>query len=185
MHHTSCVATPQQNGRVERKHQHILNISISIMFLANLPIKFWGESVLTAAHLIHQTPSSLLNGKSPYECLYGKSPSYDKIKTFGCLCYAHKSSRNKDKFKARSRKCTFVGYPFGKKGWRLYDLENEEFFVSRDVEFSESSFPFHDDQTSSPAELSSLPKIVEVHAPIEPVPESRGSNPETTKKRCR
>ena len=183
VHHTSCVATPQQNGRVERKHRHILNVSRSIMFQANLPIKFWGESVLTAAHLINQTPSSLLHGKSPYECLYGKSPSYDRIKTFGCLCYAHKSSRDKDKFKAKSRKCIFVGYPFGKKGWRLYDLENEEFFVSRDVEFTETSFPFRDDQTSSPAGLSSLHKIVEVHDPIQPVPESRGSNPETTEEK--
>ena len=28
-----------------------------------------------------------------------------------------------------------MGYPFGKKGWSLFDLEKKEFFVSRDVEF--------------------------------------------------
>ncbi|XP_013645251.1 uncharacterized protein LOC106349828 [Brassica napus] len=138
VHHTSCVATPQQNGRVERKHRHILNVARSIMFQANLLIKFWGESVLTAAHVINQTPSSFLHGKSPYECLYGKRPSYESLKTFGCLCFAHKSLRDKDKFKARSRRCIFVGYPFGKKGWKLYDLDSEEFFVSRDVEFVET-----------------------------------------------
>lgn len=175
VHHTSCVATPQQNGRVERKHRHILNVSISIMFQANFPIKFWGESVLAAAHLINQTPSSLLNGKSPYECLYGKPLSYDRIKMIGYLCYAHKSSRDKDKFKARSRRCIFVGYPFGKKGWRLYDLEND----SRDVEFAESSFPYLDDQTSVPAKSPSQSPIVEVHDNIEPVLESRGSNSES------
>ncbi|XP_013622886.1 PREDICTED: uncharacterized protein LOC106328890 [Brassica oleracea var. oleracea] len=82
LHQTSCVATPQQNGRVERKHRHILNVSRSIMFQANLPIKFWGESVLTAAHVINITPSSLLQGKTPYECLFGKAPSYANIKTF-------------------------------------------------------------------------------------------------------
>jgi len=37
----------------------------------------------------------------------------------------------------RSRKSIFVGYPFGKKAWRLYDLESNEFFTSRDVVFFE------------------------------------------------
>jgi hypothetical protein len=36
----------------------------------------------------------------------------------------------------------FVGYPYGKKGWKLYDLETKDFFVSRDVEFFETTFPF-------------------------------------------
>jgi len=32
----------------------------------------------------------------------------------------------------------------GKKGWCLYDIETNEFFVSRDVKFSETNFPFAD-----------------------------------------
>ena len=35
-----------------------------------------------------------------------------------------------------------MGYPFGKKGWRLYDLESKVFFVFRDVKFIEDVFPF-------------------------------------------
>ena len=33
-------------------------------------------------------------------------------------------------------------YPFGKKGWKVYDLETHEHFVSRDVKFFESEFPY-------------------------------------------
>ncbi|RVW89585.1 hypothetical protein CK203_036411 [Vitis vinifera] len=42
--------------------------------------------------------------KTPYEILYGQTPSYKHIRTFGCLCYAHDQNRDKDKFASRSRK---------------------------------------------------------------------------------
>lgn len=45
-----------------------------------------------------------------------------------------------------SRWCVFVGYPYGQKGWRVYDLESHEFFVSRDVIFSKNQFPFHENE---------------------------------------
>ena len=144
MHQNSCVDTPQRNGRVERKHRHILNVAYTCFFQARLPSTFWGESILLASHLINYTPSQVLQGKSPYELLFGKKPDYDQLRVFGCLCYAHRKSRDKDKFGDRSRRCIFMGYPYGKKAWLPYDLDTREFFYSRDVAFSESKFPVVD-----------------------------------------
>jgi len=36
----------------------------------------------------------------------------------------------------------FVGCPFGKKGWKVYDLKMGEIFVSRDVIFHGGIFSF-------------------------------------------
>lgn len=147
VHETSCVHTPQQNGRAERKHRHILNIARALRFQANLPIEFWGECVLTAGHLINRTPSVLLQNKTPYEILHGQPPSLSHLRVVGCLAYAHNKNTKGDKFASRSRRCILLGYPLGTKGWKLFDLEQETVFISRDVEFQENIFPYSDKKT--------------------------------------
>ncbi|GAA0186956.1 transmembrane signal receptor [Lithospermum erythrorhizon] len=104
-------------------------------------MNFWGGCVLAAVHLINRTLTPVLDGKTPYEILFKQPPSLSTLRVFGCLCYVANRPRIKDNFAPRSRKCMFVGYPFGQKGWRVFDLETREFFVSRDVEFCEDIFP--------------------------------------------
>ncbi|KAL9228263.1 hypothetical protein vseg_003863 [Gypsophila vaccaria] len=141
---TSNVDTPQQNGRVERKHRHILEKARALRFQGNLPFEFWGECVVTAAYLINRTPTHVLNGQTPYELLYGERPILDSIRVFGSLCYVHNKERPKDKFGEKGRRCVFIGYPSTKKGWRVYDLKTGDVFDSRDVIFYEHVFPFSD-----------------------------------------
>ncbi|CAH9100668.1 unnamed protein product [Cuscuta europaea] len=139
---TSCVYTPQQNGRVERKHRHILEMARTLRFHANLPIQFWGECVLTAGYLINRLPSPVLDNKSPYELLYNKIPVYSQLRVFGCLCYTHEPNTGGDKFAPRGVKCVFLGYAYSQKGWKVYDLQQRRNFVSRDIKFVENEFPF-------------------------------------------
>lgn len=139
---TSCIWTPQQNGKVERKHQHILNVARALRFQANLPIEFWGYCAITAGYLINRTPTPILHGKSPFELLYDSPPPLNHLRIFGCLCYVHNQKRDGDKFATRSHRSVFIGYPHGKKGWRTYNLDTGIVSVSRDVIFVETEFPF-------------------------------------------
>ena len=137
----TCTYTPQQNGVVERKHRHLLEMARALRLHANLPFQFWGECVLTVAYLINRLPTPVLTNKTPYEILFGKAPTYKHLRVFGCSCYAT-NLRPTNKFDNRARKCVFVGYPFGQKAYRLYDFDNHNFLVSRDVVFHETIFPF-------------------------------------------
>ncbi|KAG7539387.1 Reverse transcriptase RNA-dependent DNA polymerase [Arabidopsis suecica] len=154
IHETSCVGTPQQNGRVEHKHRHILNVARALRFQAGLPIEFWSYCALTAAYLINRTPTPLLQGKTPFELIYHRPPPLNHVRVFGCVCYAHNQKHGGDKFASRSNKSIFLGYPFAKKGWRVYNIETGKISVSRDVVFSETEFHFSDLDFSSSSDFA-------------------------------
>ncbi|GJV10817.1 retrovirus-related pol polyprotein from transposon TNT 1-94 [Tanacetum coccineum] len=99
VHQKSIVYTPQQNGRVERKHRHLLDTARAHRLQANLPLKFWGDCILTATYLINKMPVKILDWKSPYESLYGKPPTYDHLRAIGCLCYTANVKPHKDNLK--------------------------------------------------------------------------------------
>ncbi|XP_074288592.1 uncharacterized protein LOC141613749 [Silene latifolia] len=140
-HQNSIVGVPQQNGRVERKHRHLLDTARALKIQYNLPIRFWGDCLLTATYLINKMHMALLDWKTPHEVLLGEMPKYDELSVFGSLCYATVPAKLRDKLGYRARRCLFLGYPFGKKGYKLYDLEKHIVFVSRDVIFREHIFP--------------------------------------------
>ncbi|GJY83844.1 ribonuclease H-like domain-containing protein [Tanacetum coccineum] len=88
-------------------------------------------------------PSSVLNGKSPFEMIYNTKPNMSNLRVFGCLCFAT-ILNNHDKLSSRSEKCVMMGYSNVKKGYRLYTLDKHQFIYSRDVRFFETVFPFKD-----------------------------------------
>jgi hypothetical protein len=88
IHHRSCVETPQQNGRVKRKHQHILNVGRALLYQSKLPAPYWSYALLRATFIINRVTSPNLHNKSPYHILHNKLPNIESFKVFGSLCYS-------------------------------------------------------------------------------------------------
>lgn len=117
-----------------------MSIARSLRFQSGLPIKLWGECILAATYIINRLPSPILDHKTPFECLYDKTPDYFVLKVFGCLCYV--SIHDNNKFSPRAIKHVFLGYPLDHKGYKLFNLETKQIFISRHVVFDETIFPY-------------------------------------------
>jgi len=137
----SCVETPQQNGVVERKRQHILNITRALIFQSNLPILFWNFAT-SHVFLLNRLPSKVLHNKSPYDILYNSSPDLTFIKVFGCEAFASTLAHNRTKLDPQARQYVYLGHKPGIKGSLLYDLHTREVFLSRSISFNENNFLF-------------------------------------------
>ena len=47
IHQRSCIDTPQQNGAIERKNKHLLEVARSLMFTTKTHKYLWGKVILT------------------------------------------------------------------------------------------------------------------------------------------
>jgi hypothetical protein len=151
LHQYSCPRTSQQNGVVERKHRHIVDIGLTLISQASLPLTFWPYAFSTAIFLINRLPSVHHHYISPWQALFGSSLDYASFRSIGCTCYPLLRPYSSHKLLPRSTKCIFLGYPSNAKGFLCYEPLSYHFYVSRHFRFNESSFPFQSLSPSSPS----------------------------------
>jgi len=104
------------------------------MGLSDLPISFWGHTLLTAALTLNRAPSKAVE-KTPYELWTKKPPRLSFLKIWGCEAYVKKLIS--DKLHPKSDKVYFVGYPKETKGYYFYNKSENKVFVARDGVFLE------------------------------------------------
>ncbi|KAL5857492.1 hypothetical protein ACOSQ3_004950 [Xanthoceras sorbifolium] len=142
-HQSTCRNTPQQNGIVERKNRHLLEVSRALMLSMNVPKYLWGEAVLTATYLINRVPSRVLKHDTPLHYLKNYFPtnrlgSSLPLKIFGCTVFVHQPRLSQSKLDARAEKCVFIGYAPSQKGYKCFNPSNRRTYVSMDVKFLEN-----------------------------------------------
>ena len=99
--------------------------------------------------MINRSPSAALNFKVPKEVRSRKVPDYMHVRVFGCTAYAHVSQ---GKLEPRAKKCIFMGYPDGVKGYKLWYRERgvSKILISRDVVFREDQMFMGGDKDTEP-----------------------------------
>lgn len=153
VHHVSCPHAHQQNGSAERKHRDIVEKGLALLSQASVPLKFWDEAFLTATYLINRLPSSVLNFQTPFQHLYSTAPEFNHLKVFGCACWPNLRPFNSRKLSYRSIRCAFLGYSPLHKGYKCLDISTGRVYISRDVIFDETVFPFASLHTNAGARL--------------------------------
>jgi len=121
IHQTTCIETPEQNGIVERKHQHLLNVTRALLFQSNLPAIFWCFVVQHATFRINCMPTPLLNNATPYEKLHKKLCDISSLRVFWCLCYSSTILAHRKK---TGQSCCSRRFPW-------FQTKHKRFFVSK------------------------------------------------------
>jgi hypothetical protein len=122
-HRVSCPHTHQQNSVAERKHRHIVEISLSLLAHSSLPLRFWDEAFITACYLINRLPSKSLRSFTPFERLLARKPS-------GCACWPNLRPYNATKLSFRSMQCVFLGYSSMHKGYKCLHVPTGRVYLS-------------------------------------------------------
>ncbi|GJS34882.1 gag-pol polyprotein [Tanacetum coccineum] len=123
---------------------------------ASLGKSFWAEAVNTTCYVINRSPSTAVELKTPMEMWTGKPVNYSNLHIFGSSVYVMYNTQETTKLDPKSRKCLFLGYADGVKGYRLWDPTTHKVVVSRDVVFMEDKIQENEECDSTIRETTSI-----------------------------
>ena len=138
----SCAYTPKQNRRAERKHRHVPETVLAMLFNAHAPASFWFNAFVSAIYIINRLPTKVLDHKSLFELVFGCSPNYNVFRVFGCRVFPYLRDYAPHKLAPRSLECIFLGYDTQYNGYRFLDLATSRIYTTRHAQFDETNFPF-------------------------------------------
>ena len=109
-----------------------------------------------ACYLINRLPISSLQNLSNFEKHFNQVPNYNFFRVFGCSCRPNLRPYNTHKLQPCSTQCVFLGYSLFHKSYKYLHLPSNRVYISRDVLFDETQFPFDVKSASLPTHLNSI-----------------------------
>ena len=125
----------EQNGRVERFQQTIVNGAEAMWHHTGLSNGFWIYAAKAELNTYNITPIKWANYKTP------KKPNISHLRVFGCQAWVHILQMRRHKLNLKSQEMIFIGYEPGSKGYQFWDAAHGCFEISCDVKFGETCFP--------------------------------------------
>ncbi|CAN1807703.1 Retrovirus-related Pol polyprotein from transposon TNT 1-94 [Linum perenne] len=155
----SCPGVSEQNGLVERKNRHVLELGRALLLQSRVPASFWPEVIHTMVHLINRQTTPVLHELTPYEKLFHRPPKFQQLRGFGCVCFVLLPAIERTKFMSKSAKCVFMGYSDHHKGYFCYDPQARRMRIAHHVIFLEHLFYYDTQETAPSSTLSSVPYL--------------------------
>ena len=87
-----------------------------LLYNSRLLKSFWANTIVIAYFLVNFSLSMVIDKKTLKKVWSGTLANYTDLKIFGCSAYAHIDN---GKLEPRIRKCVFLRYMSGIKGYKL------------------------------------------------------------------
>ena len=130
----------EQMGLAERVNRTLKKIARALLKQSKIGPEYWDEAIKHVTYLKKLTPTSALEGKTPFEKRFGRKPDVSHIRSFGCTIYAKipdEKIRKSEPTMDQAIKCKLLGYEEGRKGFRLLNLLTNKVIYARSVTFRE------------------------------------------------
>lgn len=118
--------TPSQNGVSERLNRTIIEGVRTMLHDSALSHRLWSfaaEHFIYVRNRLNHPAAKSSDGKpiTPYEMVYGRTPSYSNLRVWGSDAYVLKHNQAKGTFEPKANSQIFVGISPQRKGWLVMD----------------------------------------------------------------
>ncbi|KAH9684888.1 Integrase catalytic domain-containing protein [Citrus sinensis] len=119
-----------------------------------LPNSLWEEAAKTTCYIINRSSSTAIGLKIVMEMWTGKPANYFYLHAFGCPVYVMYNAQERTKLDPKFKRCIFLGYVNGVKGYRLWDSTAHKIVIRRDVIFIQDQLQRRDEDDNRVKEKS-------------------------------